>query len=104
MKKYLLSIIDESGAIVGEVPFVDNLTCYDAPDYVNLNGQLGITRLEEGKYEGQLVFMQFYEDQQDLSYAEFVSENEAYRLCASRNKLDLAYSLNIHMEKEVEVL
>ena len=102
-KKYLIPVIDESGKIVDGVEFIDNLTRHDAPSYVNYGGLVGITRLVEGKHEGELVMMYFFKEQQELSYGEFVSEEEAYRECAIFNRLDVAFDLNIQLAREVEV-
>lgn len=103
MKQYLIPLI-EGNKVIDTVTFEDNLTDYTAPPYVNYNGQMGLTRLSEGKHSGELVIMYFFEDTQEYSYAEFISDREAFRECAKRNKLDLAHSLDLKLVEGVEVL
>jgi len=100
---YLLKVLDEGNNVVDTVEFVDNLTLENVPDYRNFNGKVGLTRCTSDRYRNQLVICYFYKDHQELSYAEFISEKEAYSLCAKRNKLDVASDLKINLIREVEV-
>lgn len=104
MKRYLLKVLDEENNEVDTVEFIDNLTVEDAPNYVNFNGLVGLNRLTSEKYKGKLVICFFYPEEQELSYAEFIGEGEAYNMCSHRNKLDVAYQLGINLLKEIEVL
>lgn len=104
MERYMIPLLDEGDRIIDTVIFEDNLTDYSAPDYVNYNGQLGLTRISKGKHQGELVIMYFFKDTQEFSYAEFINERDALKQCMKYNKLDLAYNLNLQIaEREVEV-
>lgn len=101
---YLIKVIDENNRIIDTVEFIDNLTLDNVAPYRNFNGKVGLTRCTSDRYKNQLVLCYFYEDQQEKSYAEFISEKDAYNLCAQRNKLEVAKELNINLLEEVEVL
>lgn len=101
---YLLKVLDENNNEVDAVEFVDNLTLDNVPPYRNFNGRVGLTRCTSERYYNQLVLCYFYKEDQEKSYGEFISEKDAYNLCAARNKLDVANRLNINLTKEVEVL
>lgn len=100
---YLIKVLDDNNKAVDTVEFVDNLTLHNVPPYRNFNGQVGLTRCTSQQYYNQLVIMYFYKNNQDWSYAEFITEKDAYSICAQRNKLDVANRLNIDLTREVEV-
>jgi len=102
-KNYLIPLI-ENGEIIDTVTFKDNLTREDKPDYVNFNGRVGLTRCNSERNKDKLVIMYFYPDKQEDSYAEFISEADAFNMCRHRNKLDTAYDLKLRICKEREVL
>jgi len=104
--KYLLPLLDEELNIIATVEFEDNLTLPDVPDYVNMNGLLGLKRLDSSyeRLEGCLVFMCYDTFNPDRSYAELVSEKEAYKHCLQRGKLELASKLGLKFIEGVEVL
>lgn len=97
---YLIKVLNDVNEEVDTVKFNNNLTVEGAPDYVNFNGQVGLTRCTSERYKDELVIMYFYPEKQEDSYAEFISELEAYNLCAHRNKLDVANELNINLLHE----
>lgn len=99
-----LKVYDEDYNVVDTVDFVDNLTLRGVAPYRNFNGRVGLTRLSSDRYDGQLVLCYFYPRHQELSYAEFISEEDAYNLCAKRNKLELVHELGISLVPEREVL
>ena len=101
---YPLPIIDDELKIIGTVPFKDNLTLSHVPDYVNENGYMGLTRLGEGVHEGELVLMRYDKWYPNRSYAELVSEREAYIECRNKGRLDVAKELGICIEREREVI
>lgn len=101
---YLIKVIDENNNPVDTVQFKNNLTIKGAAPYRNFNGLVGLTRCTSKKYKNQLVLCFFYPKHQELSYAEFISERDAYELCAKRNKLQVADELQINLIEEVEVL
>lgn len=105
-QKYLLPILDDDLKIIGTVEFEDNLTLSNAPDYVNQNGYLGLKRLDENyeKYQGHIVFMCYDKQNPKSSYAEIISEKEAYKYCLNRGKLELANELELKFIEGVEVL
>lgn len=99
-----IPILDERLHIIGTVPFVDNLTLSHVPDYVNFNGLMGVTRITHGRYEGGLVLMYYDKYYPQNSYAELVTEKEAYTTCLNRGKLDVAKELGLKITSECEVL
>lgn len=86
------------------IDFIDNLTVKHAPDYVNENGLMGLTRITTGTYEGQLVLMRYDQRYPKNSYGEFITEKEAYQYCIEKNKLQVAHDLEINFEKEREII
>lgn len=102
-KKYLINVVDD-GRTVDSVIFVDNLTVPTDPPYNNFNGRIGLTRCTSERFEGELVICYFYPERQEDSYAEFITEEEAYHMCAHRNKLDLAKELGIVLTQEREII
>ena len=102
---YLIKVLDDNNNIIDCVPFIDNLTLQNEPEYVNANGRVGLTRCTSRRNKGQLVLCYFYEENQQDSYAVFISEKDAYSLCEQRNKLEVAAELRIKLSKEgVEVI
>ena len=101
---YRIKVLDEQNKTVAYVSFIDNLTIVGEAPYVNCNGRMGIRRIPEGRFEGELVIMYFYPQKQGDSYAEFISEDDAYNLCAHRNLLNVADDLQLQADNEVEVL
>jgi hypothetical protein len=101
----LIPILDDNLQIIGTTEFIDNLTLKDVPDYVNMNAKLGLKRLDtkEKICDGLIVFMMFDIMHPNRSYAEIVSELEAYKMCLSRNKLELASELGLKFMLEREV-
>lgn len=98
-------LIDDDLKIIGTVPFVDNLTLSHVPEYVNMNGYMGLTRIVCGMYENRLVLMYYDKHYPERSYAELVSEKEAYKECLTRGKLDVAKEYNLSLPlKEREVI
>ena len=102
----LVPIIDDNLRIIGNVEFVDNLTLSHVPEYVNMNGLMGLKRLDKsyGKLEGYIVLMLYDKHNPRSSYAEIISEREAYRYCLNRGKLELASELGLQFVEEVEVV
>lgn len=101
---FFIKVVDENYHPVDIVEFHDNLTIPDAEPYINFNGHVGLTRCTSEKYKDELVICYFYPQDQERSYAEFISDEYAYNMCAHRNKLDVARELGINFKKEVEVL
>lgn len=102
----LLPILNDELYIIGTVEFQDNLTLSHVPDYVNMNGYLGLKRLDEsyGRLSGEIVYM-FYDPQNPkTSYAEIITEKEAYKYCLNRGKLELASELGLQFVEGVEVI
>lgn len=106
MDQYLLPIVNDDLKIIGTVEFEDNLTLRNVPDYVNMNARIGIKRLDEsyGKLEGELVIMFLDTYCPKSSYAEIITQKEAYQYCLNRGKLDLASKLDLQFIEEVEVI
>jgi len=102
----LLPILNDDLRIIGTVEFVDNLTLSTAPDYVNQNGQVGLIRLDSkyGRHEGELCLMYYDKQNPETSYAEIITEKEAYKKCLNRGKLELASQLNLQFIDDVEIL
>lgn len=80
--------------LIGTVPFKDNLTLSHAPDYVNMNGYMGIRRL----CNDEIVLMYYDKHYPSRSYAERIDEEEAYRVCLRRGRLDVAKELGLELE------
>ena len=93
-------VLDDKLNIICTVPFVDNLTLVHVPDYINMNGYMGITRLQSE----ELVIMYYDKNYPQNSYAEIVTEKEAYKTCLNRGRLDVAKELKLEIKKEVEVI
>lgn len=102
----LLPILDEGLNILGTVEFIDNLTLSHVPEYVNMNGKIGLTRLgaEYGTHAGEYVLMYYDKRYPENSYAEIVTKKEAYRQCLNRGKLELATELDLKYIREVELI
>ena len=99
-----IPIIDNNLKIIGTIPFIDNLTLSHVPDYVNMNGYMGLTRIQSGIHHGELVIMYYDKGYPGRSYGEIITEKEAYKECLNRGKLDVAkeYELQITpVEREV---
>ena len=97
-------LLDEDLQIIGTVPFKDNLTLSHVPEYVNYNGYVGLTRLTTGRYQDSLVIMYYDKKYPQCSYAELVTEKEAYRECLNRGKLDVAKECGLELpphEREI---
>lgn len=105
MKKVTIPIYNDDDRIIGLVEFEDNLTLVDSPDYVNMNGRMGLKRLGEdyGVLQGELVLMFYDPYYPKTSFAEIVTEKEAYDYCQNRGKLELASELGLKYVKEIEV-
>ena len=95
-----IPVLNDKLEIVCTVPFVDNLTLVHVPEYLNFNGYLGITRLETE----ELVLMYYDKNYPANSYAEIITEKEAYKTCLNRGRLDVAKQLGLQIKKEVEVI
>lgn len=97
MKYYTPSLIPiyRNGNIVASIPFDPNLSMRNVPSYINQSCEMGLGRIPEGKYEGQLVIM--YEDEffPSRTRGEFIDETEAYELCIERGKLNVIKKYNI---------
>lgn len=102
----LVPIIDNNLRIIGTVEFEDNLTLSHVPDYVNMNGYIGLKRLDDSyeTHSGELCLMFYDPKNPKTSYAEIVSEREAYKYCLNRGKLELASKLNLKFIDGVEVV
>ena len=108
-----IPILDDKQKVIGSTLFVDNLTVEGAPDYYNWNGRVGLKRfhpLDDGGgvclHDGDILFMYYDLDRPlERSYAEFITELEAYKFCLQRRKLDLIDELGlsefISLEREV---
>lgn len=94
----LIPVYDDQRRIIETVTFIDNLTLSDAPDYVNENGQLGLTRKD-----GVLYRMYYSDDYPNTSYAYEVTEEEAYEICLNRGRLYLVDELQITPDYKEEV-
>ena len=105
MKKVTIPIYNDNDKIIGLVEFEDNLTLVDSPDYVNMNGRMGLKRLGEdyGVLQGELVLMFYDPYYPKTSFAEIVTEREAFDYCQNRGKLELASELGLKYVKEIEV-
>lgn len=88
-------VINDKLEIICTVPFKDNLTLNHVPEYVNMNGYMGITRLETD----ELVIMYYDKNYPANSYAEIVTEKEAYKICLNRGRLDVAKELKLEIKK-----
>jgi len=95
-----IPLIDNNLQIICTVPFKDNLTLNHVPEYVNLNGYMGITRLDNNL----IVVMYYDKNYPKNSYAEIITEKEAYKTCLNRGRLDVAKELGLQIKKEVEVI
>lgn len=102
----LIPLYDDNMRMIGNVEFVDNLTLSHVPDYVNMNGLMGLKRLDQsyGNLSGHIVLMLYDKHNPKSSYAEIISEREAYRYCLNRGKLELASELDLKFVEEVEVV
>jgi len=102
----LLPILNEDLKIIATVKFEDNLTLEHVPQYVNQNGRLGLKRLDEsyGSLEDSIVYMFYDPENPKTSYAEIITDKEAYKYCLNRGKLDLAEELGLQYVDGVEVL
>lgn len=92
------------GKTVDSVIFEDNLTVPSDHPYNNFNGLIGLTRCTSERFYGELVICYFYPERQQDSYAEFITDEEAYHMCAIRNKTDLALELGINLTEEREII
>lgn len=95
--------IYEDNKVIGLVKFVNNLTLEDVPDYVNENGELGIKRVNMGRLDNEIVLMTYDSVNPDSSYAEVITEKEAYEWCLHRNP-KLMEELDLEYVEEREVL
>lgn len=102
MDKPSLIPVFRKGRKVTTVSFEHNLNMVGEPSYVNEGGNLGLKRIERGKFSGRLVLM--YEDEfyPTQNRGKFISENEAYDLCHGRGKNALIKKLDIHPDYEVD--
>ena len=89
-----IPVYDGQGKILFTVPFVDNLTLTRVPDYVNMNGYMGIARV----HSGELVIMYYDKKYSETSYGEVITEEEAYKACLNRGKLDVAKELGLRIK------
>lgn len=96
----MIPVYDDQLHILRTVEFTDNLTLSHVPDYVNQNGLMGLKRLKRGRWEGCLVIMYYDKRYPSHSYAEFISEEEAYHVCLNRGKLELATQLGINYPEQ----
>lgn len=106
-KQVSIPVLDEHLEVIGATVFEDNLTLHNVPDYVNMNGHLGLKRLScDGIYDREILLMYYDPQNPECSYAEFISELDAYKLCLSKNKKELANKLGLteFMGVEREVL
>ena len=108
IKRILIPIYDDKLEIVGNVEsskFEDNFTTIDHPPYMNCNARVCLLRLDNsyGRYWDTPCIIYYYEDNPMLSYAELLTESEAYNMCLHRGRLDLAEKLNLKFVKNVEV-
>ena len=91
-------IVFDNQQPVCTVKFKDNLTIHGKPDYVNENGRMGIKRIKAGRFEGRLVYMFVDCEYPERSYAEFIEEKDAFRLCWSKKKYEVIDELDIKFE------
>lgn len=104
MTGYEIPIRDDNYHVIGSTEFVDNLTLSNAPSYVNENGLVGIKRLTGGRYDGFLLYMVYDVRFPKNSYGVFITEEEAYKECLNRGRLDVAYDLGLHYPSEERMI
>lgn len=85
--------------VVGYVKLNTWLDLNNAPSYENEGAHMGIERIEEGRYKGRLAVIYYNEAWTSSSFAEIVSEVEAYDLCFERGKFNVIEKLEINPNK-----
>lgn len=100
-KPSLIPIISNNKTVT-TVKFEPNLNCNNKPSYLNEGGNIGLCRIQKGRYRNRLVIM--YEDEfyPSCNHGEFITENDAYNLCISRGKNMVIKKLNINPNYEEE--
>lgn len=88
-----IAVTDKNGEIISAVQFKPNLNLV-APRYMNEGGEMGITRDKKGN----LILMYYYPEFPSCNHGEYISEEEAYKICYNRGKQEVIKELRIHPE------
>lgn len=95
---------DDMKTLLCTVKFEENLTKKEVPDYVNMNCKIGLVKYPGIRYMGHYVLCYYDKYYPPRSYGEVINPQEAFNICVKNGRQDLIDKLNIHYEREREVL
>ena len=90
-----IPIYNSQHEIIHVEKMINNLNIRDAPEYLNEGGNMGLTRIKEGKYNGVLAVLYENEKCPSSSYGELISDHDAWELCYNRGKVSLIEEFDI---------
>ena len=86
---------DKIIAVIPLKQFKPNLNIGNTPGYNNESCNMGLIRIPQGKYKGNLAILYENECYPDTNWGEIISDHQAYELCINRGKTNIINKLNI---------
>ena len=87
----LIPVLSEGRYVMDYIECTTNLTSHSTPAYMNEGGELGLARTDDDV----LVIIYSNEYCPGSSFAEKITENDAYQLCMEKNHVELIDELDI---------